>query len=230
MKKKTCFTLIDLLAVIAIIAILAGMLLPSLNRARENGRRIDCVNNLRQLGYHFVAYSDISNDCFPIITRDVGGSMNTLANTYLGALKDSGIIKEFAEFGKRRPDEGGKLYCKGKRLSEASGWSYAYPMTNTNHRGVSGLYSTQTYTKLSQIRNPSQIVTLFESGGTNGCVTYIAEEFTSTYCLPQYHLDGQNLLYSDNHVGFIKYDDFWQDGGNLYKTYRPLTCVMHENH
>ena len=116
MKKKTCFTLIDLLAVIAIIAILAGMLLPSLNRARENGRRIDCVNNLRQLGYHFVAYSDISNDCFPIITRDVGGSMNTLANTYLGALKDSGIIKEFAEFGKRRPDEGGKLYCKGKRL------------------------------------------------------------------------------------------------------------------
>ena len=64
-SRRTAFTLIELLVVIAIIAILAGMLLPALSGAKETGRRITCVNHLRQLDLSLTMFADDNDGRFP---------------------------------------------------------------------------------------------------------------------------------------------------------------------
>ncbi len=61
-RNKKAFTLVELLVVIAIIALLMAILMPALNRVREQGKRVICLSNLKQLTLAWIMYADENDD------------------------------------------------------------------------------------------------------------------------------------------------------------------------
>jgi prepilin-type N-terminal cleavage/methylation domain-containing protein len=73
------FSLVELLTVIAIIGIVAGMLLAVLNKADTRAKRVTCINNLRELGIAFHEFSDDHNGNYPMqVPASDGGSQDYL--------------------------------------------------------------------------------------------------------------------------------------------------------
>ena len=100
-NQREAFTLIELLVVIAIIGILAALLLPALARAKEKGRRINCVSNLKQWGLAQNMYLDDFNQTYPKTKIP-----NTTPGAPPGYFEDNPTWTDLADFFYQSPSQG----------------------------------------------------------------------------------------------------------------------------
>jgi prepilin-type N-terminal cleavage/methylation domain-containing protein len=102
MRRRSAFTLVELLVVIGIIAVLISILLPTLSRVRESGQRTACLSNMRELSNMLKMYSVGYKDAFPIGFMDQKGFSYVMywnngatppKATQMGLLVEAGIVK-----------------------------------------------------------------------------------------------------------------------------------------
>ena len=75
-RQPRGFTLVEILVVIAILAILAAVLLPAMTRPKGGRNRLSCANNLKQIGLSFRLYANDHGDQFPFaVSNELGGTL-----------------------------------------------------------------------------------------------------------------------------------------------------------
>ena len=83
MRKKVAFTRVELLAVIAIIGLLAGFLLPALQKARAMAHKTNCASNLNQLGTAYFVFEQNNRGSFPAALTELYSGADSLYQKYL---------------------------------------------------------------------------------------------------------------------------------------------------
>jgi prepilin-type N-terminal cleavage/methylation domain-containing protein/prepilin-type processing-associated H-X9-DG protein len=230
MTRKEGFTLIELLVVIAIIAVLMAILMPALNRVKEQGKRATCLYNLKQLSLCWIMYADENDD------KIVNGDNGEYTGMYSAGRpfddshynEDPWVQRDYDVTNmreKRRSIELGALYPYTRSLevykcptvgkivrSGVQEEIYrTYSVSDSmNCKGWSDMNAKMLKKRL-EIPNPAYRIVYVDDGGTSpaamgGWTVQVTEE-TWWDPPPVRHGDGTTFSFADGHSDYHKWKD-----------------------
>ena len=203
--NRGIFTLIELLIVIAIIAILASMLLPALNKARGKAKTISCTNNQKSIGTAMLMYTDDYNSQFPPYVPVL------LWNTWHGEIMPyMGIPRFSIDAAKTKV-----FVCPDDDTETSNPWNYpkgSYAVNSgSNWTNGTGLIWEAGSAKLSRIKNSSSLILMTDFrrtfnnvyAGNNGWSNIVSITMRSTAFGYHNNKGGSPFLFCDGHVKFV---------------------------
>jgi prepilin-type N-terminal cleavage/methylation domain-containing protein/prepilin-type processing-associated H-X9-DG protein len=217
--RRHGFTLIEVLVVVAILALLVAILLPSLAAARDRAKALVSATNLRSIQQGLYFYLQANNDTLP----DSGHTWEVL----LKYVQKAGVKKTTGSAASPSLFMKAEVYqCPGDLIPHTSSWDVRDPVTNvvlktynidTSYgvntsltwlvRPSSGVTGVQR--KMSTVKRPADIVSFCDSGDDdfNGAGPWILSEkndVNNQVGHEIHHKTGNNFAYSDGHVQFHK--------------------------